>query len=249
MTQRRRADGEGSIYQRTEDGMWVGVLDLGWHSGKRVRKSVYDKRQEGVVRKLAKLRAAADTGLPLPGEQQTLGDYLESWLTDTLPGSVRPSTEASYGDLVRRHIAPALGRVKLDRLTPAQVRSFLRSKQGGGQRARQAAVAPHGAVHPRGAAASPRAGPPGRAGGAQRGHARQGAQGPARRGRALHTGASAPPPRDGAGRSPPGALRARPRGGTAPRGAARPAMALRRPWTSQRSGCGSPCNASGPSWP
>lgn len=79
--------------------------------------------------KLAKLRAAADTGLPLPGEQQTLGDYLESWLTDTLPGSVRPSTEASYGDLVRRHIVPALGRVKLDRLTPAQVRSFLRSKQ------------------------------------------------------------------------------------------------------------------------
>ena len=37
----RRGHGEGSIYQRKSDNLWVGTVDLGWVDGKRKRKVVY----------------------------------------------------------------------------------------------------------------------------------------------------------------------------------------------------------------
>ena len=39
----RRVRGEGSVSQRSSDGLWVGTVDLGWAGGKRVRKSVSAK--------------------------------------------------------------------------------------------------------------------------------------------------------------------------------------------------------------
>lgn len=127
MVKRRRADGEGTIYQR-HDGTWAGAIDLGWVDGKRERKFVYGKTQADVVDKLATLRLTLHKGQPLTDGRLTLQQYLEDWMLNTLPGTVRPSTEASYADLTRRHIIPKLGRFRLEKLTPAQVRSFLRDK-------------------------------------------------------------------------------------------------------------------------
>ncbi|MDP9408204.1 MAG: site-specific integrase [Actinomycetota bacterium] len=62
------------------------------------------------------------------GRPLTLGEYLETWLRDTLPGTVRPSTAASYASLTRQHIVPTLGHHRLDRLTAVHIRAFLRAK-------------------------------------------------------------------------------------------------------------------------
>ena len=40
-------------------------------------------------------------GMPPQDGSESLAEYLESWLTDTLPGTVKPATEASYGNIVR----------------------------------------------------------------------------------------------------------------------------------------------------
>ena len=61
----RRPQGEGSVY-RLPDGRWRGVVDLGWHDGKRRRKYITRGTQAEVVRELRRLTAAAEAGrLPI----------------------------------------------------------------------------------------------------------------------------------------------------------------------------------------
>jgi integrase len=43
----------------------------------------------------------------------TVGEYVGRWLSDSVRGSVRTSTYASYERQLRRYVVPALGRVKL----------------------------------------------------------------------------------------------------------------------------------------
>lgn len=128
MSGKRRGRGEGSIHRR-KNGLWVGVVSTTEASGKRRRRYVYGSTRAKVQERLAKARnEAALGGTMAAGRLPTVGEYLESWIRTVLPGTVRESTALSYTDLVRRHIVPAVGGRRLDRLTPADVREFLASK-------------------------------------------------------------------------------------------------------------------------
>jgi len=37
---RARQNGEGSVYKRKSDGLWIGSVTIGWEAGKRRRKTV-----------------------------------------------------------------------------------------------------------------------------------------------------------------------------------------------------------------
>ena len=68
-----RANGEGSIYQRSSDGRWLGVLTLGYSSnGRLIRKTVPAKTMSEVVRKLKQLQRQFDDGIPLPDATLTV---------------------------------------------------------------------------------------------------------------------------------------------------------------------------------
>ena len=56
---RRRANGEGAVYRRPSDGLWVGMLDLGIVDGRRRRKAVYGQTKREALQKLSTLRVAA----------------------------------------------------------------------------------------------------------------------------------------------------------------------------------------------
>jgi integrase len=58
----------------------------------------------------------------------TVGEYLARWLTDSVRGIVRISTFERHEQIIRTHLAPAFGRMKLKTLTPAHVRSLHREK-------------------------------------------------------------------------------------------------------------------------
>jgi len=49
---RTRQNGEGSVYHRASDGMWIGSVTLGWDGDKRVRKTVSAKSATEVREKL-----------------------------------------------------------------------------------------------------------------------------------------------------------------------------------------------------
>ena len=49
---RRRGKGEGAVYRRANDGLWVGMLDLGVMEGRRRRKTVYGQTEREVLQKV-----------------------------------------------------------------------------------------------------------------------------------------------------------------------------------------------------
>jgi integrase len=121
---RRRGHGEGSVHKRA-DGRWVGVVDLGWQNGKRVRKYLYGHTQEDVIGKLRKAQTTAADGLPLPDERRTVKDYLAWWSTSILPTPrMKESTAEDYRHVIDRYITPHIGKVPLAKLTPSHVHSM-----------------------------------------------------------------------------------------------------------------------------
>ncbi|MDX6299980.1 MAG: hypothetical protein QOF53_1194, partial [Nocardioidaceae bacterium] len=82
-----------------------------------------------VVVKLRQLRNAQDKGVDMAAPPRTLAAWLDEWMTDTkaLDGT-RPSTLDRYRIAINSHIKPGLGRIRLDKLSPRDVQSFLSSR-------------------------------------------------------------------------------------------------------------------------
>jgi len=128
---KRRQRGEGGLYQRG-DGMWVGVVDLGWVNGKRTRKTVSSKSQMVAHRKLTALkRTLADTGAA-PDAQMTVERWLEHWLADIASPRTKPRTMQGYRTTVRQHLLPHLGKRRLDQLAQQHVRAMHRALEDQG---------------------------------------------------------------------------------------------------------------------
>jgi len=131
----KRGSNEGSIYQR-KDGRWTSSIDLGYSGGSRRRKAFYGATRREVADKLTAALRARQQGLPIVGERLTLAAFLTRWLEDSARPTLRPRTFASYKMIVDRHLAPALGRLPLAKLTPDAVQRYLNDKRASGLSAR-----------------------------------------------------------------------------------------------------------------
>jgi integrase len=127
----RRGHNEGSIYQRA-DGKWCAAISVGYADGKPKRKVIYGKTRKEVAEKLKVALRDQQQGLPVAVERQTVGQFLDRWLTDTIAPNRRPKTYRSYEQMTRCHIAPALGHIQLAKLEPQQVQALLKRKQDEG---------------------------------------------------------------------------------------------------------------------
>lgn len=121
---RRRARGEGTIRQRP-DGRWEARLPI--PGGARRSKSVYGRTQTEVLEKIARVRADLAGGIRPTGERLTVGAHLTEWLESVRPPNTRHSTFDRYEAIVRLYLLPALGRIPLARLEPADVERLLGS--------------------------------------------------------------------------------------------------------------------------
>lgn len=119
----RRDHGEGSVYQRA-DGRWFGSVTLPSHGGARRRKVVSGKTKDVVVAKLRLLKRELNRAGDLPTSSPTLDQWATRWLTDTAAKRLKPRTLDSYRGVVVRYIIPAIGKVRLDKLTPTHVRQM-----------------------------------------------------------------------------------------------------------------------------
>jgi Phage integrase, N-terminal SAM-like domain len=127
MTKRKRNQNEGSIFKR-KDGRWVAMLNFGWENGKRKRKSFYGKTAAEVQEQLLRARSDRSPGLPVAVERQTVGQFLARWLEDSAKVSTRPPTHELYSQLVKLHIIPAIGSLRLEKVTPAHVQRIINQK-------------------------------------------------------------------------------------------------------------------------
>ena len=122
---KRRGNGEGGIYQRESDGKWCASVDLGFVNGKRRRKVIYGKTRKEVADKLKALHRDQAVGINISLQPQTVQEFLETWLEQTVKRRNRVRTYEKYAQDIRHHIGPALGRYQLTKLTPEHVQTML----------------------------------------------------------------------------------------------------------------------------
>ena len=118
---KKRSQGEGSIFQR-KDGLWAAQMTI---QGKHVAK--YFHSQSECREWLKVTRAQVENGLTLSGAQTTLAHFLSEWLVAT-GNSIRPKTFVQYQQIVRQHIVPTLGNIKLKDLRPDHIQALYNQK-------------------------------------------------------------------------------------------------------------------------
>jgi integrase len=127
MTTKRRGHGEGMAPRLRDDGRWEARVDLGYGlAGTRRRRSVFGKTRRECADKLKEILADQQKGTLLTDtKRQTVTQYLDDWLLNSVKPTVRASTYASYKQLCALYIIPSLGRIQLTQLAPQQIRAFL----------------------------------------------------------------------------------------------------------------------------
>lgn len=115
----------GHIRKRSE-GSWSIVIDLGRDAaGKRRQKWVTVKgTKKEANQRLTELLRQFDTGTYLDPKKMTVGGYLESWLKDYAQPNVSAKTYTRYAEICQKHLAPALGRIELQKLQPLHIQEY-----------------------------------------------------------------------------------------------------------------------------
>ena len=131
----KRGNGEGSIYPvKDKNGRTVGYRGSYWiytADGPK-RRYLSGKKREEVADKLARALSKRADGLAFDRENLTVGEYLKRWLADSAKGSVQRSTYESYRRQLERYVIPAIGQVKLTKLTHMHVQGLYRQMQDRG---------------------------------------------------------------------------------------------------------------------
>lgn len=124
---RRRAKGEGSIFIENT-GYWCAEITR--PDGKKKRKR---SRKQHLVREwLLEQQYAIQTNLHLKDDRLTVSQYHDRFIDDAAAHTVAPSTLRSYSYLIRDHIKPEIGRIKLVNLGPDHLQSLYSVKLNAG---------------------------------------------------------------------------------------------------------------------
>lgn len=122
----------GDRITKRKDGLFQGMYTAQTPDGPK-RKYIYGRRKKDVETKLAAARGDAARGIVFDASTLTVGQWLDSWLSDNLKplvdaGKMAYSTHKRYAGIVRAHLKPALGHRKLKDLNRVEVRRFYASK-------------------------------------------------------------------------------------------------------------------------
>lgn len=131
---KKRANGEGSI-RRKPNGRWEGRYTLGIDpaTGRAIQKSVSAKTQAECKEKLN--RAIRDNrGIPMNhNEDYTVAEWCRLWFETYSKPVIRPNTAKTYANIIENHIVPAIGMVKLKRLTAIQIQQMYNDSKARGR--------------------------------------------------------------------------------------------------------------------
>lgn len=132
MAKRRGAAGTGNILKKTRTNpsgrtytYWETRFSNGFDpkTGKQVQKSVTGNTQKEAAQKLKAALAAIDTGTYREPSEMTLGAWMDSWLNEYLTHT-KPLTQKTYFEIAKKHIKPALGAIKLEKLDTHTIQRF-----------------------------------------------------------------------------------------------------------------------------
>ena len=131
---KRRGRGGCCVYRR-RDGRWEARLWIPQDSGRK-RVAFYGNSQAEVNEQLLEARFGDSRGLPVAPQWQTVQQFLNRWLEDSIKPSVRLATYQQYHQHVRLYLGPGLGRYELAKLLPEHVEAFVNARVKAGLSAR-----------------------------------------------------------------------------------------------------------------
>ena len=88
-------------------------------------KSLYGATRADVIKKRKEAERDIERGRDLSKKSETVESFMRSWLQDVAKPTIRLKTYESYAQLLRLHITRALGRIKLEKLRPADVQRLM----------------------------------------------------------------------------------------------------------------------------
>lgn len=124
MTGKRRNPGDGTLFKRKKDGMWVARVPIPSTDGKRRHREVARKNRNEAIAEWKKLRTEVLAGRIAVTGKTTVKAWLERWIDDIRGPKLRPGTKDDYARTIRLHINPHVGAKRLDQLTAQHVREM-----------------------------------------------------------------------------------------------------------------------------
>ena len=121
---KRRSKGEGSIFFHQGKKLWVSKITLPDGSTKvkygKTQKEVREHHQSA----LNQLRQ----GLLVKDDKITVSEFLNRYMESVGKHTLRPRTVEGYSSLIRIHITPGIGHIKLVQLRPDHLQAFYSQK-------------------------------------------------------------------------------------------------------------------------
>jgi len=117
MAKRKRSvPGGGSVYQRKGDGRWVAKFKVE-ATGKW--RELYARTEKEAYAKLQQALFEQKQGTLVTAPQQSLQAHMEHWLVKRL--ELKDGTYTYYRVYTEAYILPALGHIRLQKLTDAHI--------------------------------------------------------------------------------------------------------------------------------
>lgn len=122
---KRAGNRQGTIYQH-KSGRWVAEIRWVDRHGRRQRSTGSALTEKEAVKVLARLRRQVDDELTPGDKTMTVLSYWKRWREGPLlAGNRKPSTIELYRVVMRVHVLPAIGSMRLARLQPGDVETML----------------------------------------------------------------------------------------------------------------------------
>ena len=139
---KRRGKGEGSIYQRASDNLWVGTYYAGKKAdGSPNLKTVSAKKYDDCLRKLREKQQQVDAGLYVEPDKMTVEQWMLTWFEQYVRPVRKGSTVDTTYHNIMQHIVPAIGKVRLQKLRGEHIQAFINKEQTEGNKGKGLAPA------------------------------------------------------------------------------------------------------------
>jgi integrase len=125
---KRRSRGEGTIYFVKSKSLWAAQISL--PDGRR--KTKYAKSQSDVKQWLLEKRKALIDGFIADDKNMTIGQFIDRWFDEVASHNLKPSTLISHNSIIKNHIKPELGEIRLGKLKPSHLQTLYSNKLSSG---------------------------------------------------------------------------------------------------------------------
>jgi len=116
----------GTLRRKSEDTWQLRIFRGRDESGRQLfdYHAIHARTKREAEAASTSLLHSLDTGGYVEPSALLVRDYLERWLTEYAAHNVAPYTFDRYCEIVRRHLIPALGAVRLNQLTPVRIQRY-----------------------------------------------------------------------------------------------------------------------------